>query len=469
MLNVLIFAALSTMCVADIFTAVADLQNLLGAEKEVTSVISAYIDSELERLQQLKKVAKEYAARNAEALSSDTSYVSNPVNAYLLIKRLTSDWKFVETMMTQNSAEQFLKNITEWRRNYDGVKYPQEEDLTGAAVALLRLQDTYKLDTHDLASGKIQNSSVGQQLSSHDCFEVGRAAYNQNDYYHTILWMQEAQLRLENEDPPTANIGDILEYLAFSLYKQGNVKRALALTKKLVQLEPDHPRAKGNVKWYEDMLEDDGKDISELPPLKLERLDDGIPERDAYEALCRGEQKVNVTAQSEVYCYLKMDRPYLKLAPIKVEILRFSPLVVLFKQVISDYEIEVVEKLAIPKLKRATVQNARTGDLEYATYRISKSAWLKGTDHPVIDRINKRIDLMTNLNQETAEELQVANYGIGGHYEPHYDMSTRGEREPYRVGMGNRVATVLIYMSDVESGGATVFNHLGTAVFPSKY
>uniref|UniRef100_A0A9J2PY10 procollagen-proline 4-dioxygenase n=1 Tax=Ascaris lumbricoides TaxID=6252 RepID=A0A9J2PY10_ASCLU len=601
MLNVLIFAVLSTICVADIFTAVADLQNLLGAEKEVTSVISAYIDSELERLQQLKKVANDYAARNAEALSSDASYVSNPVNAYLLIKRLTSDWKFVETMMMQNSAEQFLKNITEWRRNYDevkypqeedltgaavallrlqdtykldthdlasgkiqnnsvgqqlsshdcfevihldspilwcsvsilhsilmqeldDVKYPQEEDLTGAAVALLRLQDTYKLDTHDLASGKIQNSSVGQQLSSHDCFEVGRAAYNQNDYYHTILWMQEAQLRLENEDPPTAKIGDVLEYLAFSLYKQGNIKRALALTKKLVQLEPDHPRAKGNVKWYEDMLEDDNKDISELPPLKLERLDDGIPERD-----------VNVTAQSEVYCYLKMDRPFLKLAPIKVEILRFSPLVVLFKQVISDYEIEVIEKLAIPKLKRATVQNARTGDLEYANYRISKSAWLKETDHPAIDRINKRIDLMTNLNQETAEELQaqnygigghydphfdfarvrfffdfqvanygigghyephydmstVANYGIGGHYEPHYDMSTRGEQEPYSVGMGNRVATVLIYkedtnafktlntgnriatiliyMSDVESGGATVFNHLGNAVFPSKY
>lgn len=55
MLNVLIIALLSTICVADIFTAVADLQNLLGAEKEVTSVISAYIDSELERLQQLKK------------------------------------------------------------------------------------------------------------------------------------------------------------------------------------------------------------------------------------------------------------------------------------------------------------------------------------------------------------------------------------------------------------------------------
>ncbi|VDM29874.1 unnamed protein product [Toxocara canis] len=102
------------------------------------------------------------------------------------------------------------------------------------------------------------------------------------------------------------------------------------------------------------MLED-SKDIAELPPLKLERIDEGIPERDSYEALCRGEQEasifsVNIAEQSKVYCYLKMDRMFLKLAPIKVEILRFDPLVVLFKQIISDYEIEIVEKLATPRV-----------------------------------------------------------------------------------------------------------------------
>lgn len=32
-------------------------------------------------------------------------YVANPVNAYLLIKRLTSDWSYVENMMRNNNAE----------------------------------------------------------------------------------------------------------------------------------------------------------------------------------------------------------------------------------------------------------------------------------------------------------------------------------------------------------------------------
>lgn len=35
------------------------------------------------------------------------------------------------------------------------LKFPSDEDLTGAAVALLRLQDTYQLDTSSVARGKL--------------------------------------------------------------------------------------------------------------------------------------------------------------------------------------------------------------------------------------------------------------------------------------------------------------------------
>lgn len=72
------------------------------------------------------------------------------------------------------------------------------------------------------------------KFPARDCFDIGRAAYNVNDYYHTIIWMEEAQERLRKEMPhETIQLKEILEYLAFSLFKQGNLKRALLLTEQL--------------------------------------------------------------------------------------------------------------------------------------------------------------------------------------------------------------------------------------------
>lgn len=54
------------------------------------------------------------------------------------------------------------------------------------------------------------------------------------------------------------------------------------------------------------------------------------------------------------------------------------------------------------------------------------SAWLYDEHHSKIRTITNRIAAITNLDMETVEPLQVVNYGIGGQYEPHYDMSRVG-------------------------------------------
>lgn len=69
------------------------------------------------------------------------------------------------------------------------------------------------------------------------------------------------------------------------------------------------------------------------------------------------------------------------------------------------------------------MQNYKTGELEFADYRISKSAWLKEHEDDVVENVAKRVEAMTGLTTETAEELQVVNYGVGGHYDPHYDFA----------------------------------------------
>lgn len=88
------------------------------------------------------------------------------------------------------------------------------------------------------------------------------------------------------------------------------------------------------------------------------------------------------------------------------------------------------------------------GNTEYTNYRIAKTAWLKDEDHEVIQKISNRIGDMTGLSMETAEQLQIGNYGIGGHYEPHIDHSADDVIDLFDdIGAGNRIATVLFYVS----------------------
>uniref|UniRef100_A0A914NY93 Tetratricopeptide repeat protein n=1 Tax=Meloidogyne incognita TaxID=6306 RepID=A0A914NY93_MELIC len=90
--------------------------------------------------------------------------------------------------------------------------------------------------------------TFGNMKRPFDCFEIGRIAYNEEDYFHSLLWMQEALDRVKREMPPSIAESEILEYLAFALFKQGNIKHALITTDRLYEIAPSHPRAKGNIK-----------------------------------------------------------------------------------------------------------------------------------------------------------------------------------------------------------------------------
>lgn len=55
---------------------------------------------------------------------------------------------------------------------------------------------------------------------------------------------------------------------------------------------------------------------------------------------------------------------------------------------------------------------------------------------------------------ENGEDIQVLRYEEGQKYEPHYDYFSD---KVNIVRGGHRLATVLMYLSDVEKGGETVF------------
>lgn len=58
------------------------------------------------------------------------------------------------------------------------------------------------------------------------------------------------------------------------------------------------------------------------------------------------------------------------------------------------------------------------------------------------------------LLPENGEAMQILRYELGQKYEPHFDSFAD---EVNRLRGGQRIATVLMYLSDVKKGGETVF------------
>ena len=435
------------------FTSTTDLQLLLDTESELVDKLEVYVAEETARIEKLKKLVRNYQSMRDDAVTVGESYVGNPLNSFLLIKKLTSDWKQVQGLIQTDKGDQFVSNLTEQRAQL-GLRWPSDEDLNGAATGLMRLQDTYRLDSDSLSRGVLNGKYYGPALSAHDCFEIGRQNYNNGDYFHTNVWMEQAMRLHYEEVEKTISRSDILEYLAFSAYMSGNIRRALKLTNEMLELEPEHPRGWGNQKYYQQTLKQKGAslvqrgedglgDADETVNVLKERArreEDLGEERVNYEQLCRGEEFITVGERSKLTCrYYTGHHLYLLIGPVKEEEVYLQPRIVLYHDIITDREIDTIKHLATPRFKRATVQNYKTGELETANYRVSKTAWLKEEEHQHVGNVYSRTHQITGLNMATSEELQVSNYGIGGHYEPHFDFARKEEKNAFAsLGTGNQ-------------------------------
>ncbi|XP_049599412.1 prolyl 4-hydroxylase subunit alpha-2 isoform X3 [Syngnathus scovelli] len=464
---------------AEIFTSIGQMTDLLYTEKELVHSLREYIKAEESKLAEVKSWAKKLDDMTRMSTSDPEAYLAHPVNAYKLMKRLNTEWSHLESLVLQSPSDGFISNMT-MHKQY----FPDEEDEKGAAKALMRLQDTYQLDSEDFSKGRLPGMHSSALLTVDDCFDMGKTAYNEGDYYHAVLWVQQALKQFDAGEDAVVSKSSILDYLSYSVYQMGDLRRAVELTRRLVAIDPSHQRAGGNLRYFETLLlkeqnEQQKKEQSSQPaseePIHLGtyvRPADHLPERDAYEALCRGEgDGMTEARRSRLFCRYQdgNKNPRLLLKPMMEEDEWDSPHIVRYLEALSDYEIEKIKEMAKPRLARATVRDPKTGVLTTAHYRVSKSAWLEEEDGPVIARVNQRIQDITGLTVDTAELLQVANYGVGGQYEPHFDFSRKDEPDAFkRLGTGNRVATFLNYMSDVEAGGATVFPDFGAVIQPRK-
>jgi prolyl 4-hydroxylase len=147
-----------------------------------------------------------------------------------------------------------------------------------------------------------------------------------------------------------------------------------------------------------------------------------------------------------------------------------KPQVILLGNVLSAEECDAIIEHCGTRYTRSTVTAEADGASVVHEGRTSEMAFIQRGEAEVAERIDRRLAALAHWSPECSEPFQLQKYGKTQEYRPHFDWldpDSAGHRSHLARG-GQRLATFILYLCDVEQGGGTVFPSLGLEVFPKK-
>ncbi|VVA25789.1 PREDICTED: probable prolyl 4-hydroxylase [Prunus dulcis] len=136
------------------------------------------------------------------------------------------------------------------------------------------------------------------------------------------------------------------------------------------------------------------------------------------------------------------------------EVISWEPRAFIYHNFLSKEECDYLINLAKPDMVKSTVVDSKTGKSKDSRVRTSSGMFLKRGRDKIVSDIEKRIADFTFIPVEHGEGLQILHYEVGQKYDAHFDYFLD---EFNTKNGGQRIATLLMYLSDVEEGGETVF------------
>lgn len=132
-----------------------------------------------------------------------------------------------------------------------------------------------------------------------------------------------------------------------------------------------------------------------------------------------------------------------------VEVVSWKPRAFVAHGFLSQEEALHLRRLAAVTLRRSTVVGSGGKSVE-DSYRTSYGTFLKRNSDPVVQAVDARVANWVRIPEINGEDMQILRYDVDQYYKKHFD----GLQDDVA---GPRVATVLLYLSDVEEGGETAF------------
>lgn len=147
-----------------------------------------------------------------------------------------------------------------------------------------------------------------------------------------------------------------------------------------------------------------------------------------------------------------------------------QPRVVVLGNLLSADECDALIESARPQLARSLTVATKTGGEELNPDRTSSGTFFARGQTPEVARIEARIARLLHWPIENGEGLQVLHYTPGAEYKPHYDYFDPDEPGTPTILQrgGQRLATLVMYLSEPARGGGTTFPDAGLEVAPVR-
>ena len=147
-----------------------------------------------------------------------------------------------------------------------------------------------------------------------------------------------------------------------------------------------------------------------------------------------------------------------------------QPRVVVLCGVLSDEECDALIAAARPRMARSLTVQTQTGGEELNPDRTSSGMFFNRGESELITRIEARIARLLNWPVDHGEGIQVLHYHPGAEYKPHYDYFDPAEPGTPTILKrgGQRLATLVMYLSEPARGGGTTFPDVGLEVAPQR-
>ena len=143
-----------------------------------------------------------------------------------------------------------------------------------------------------------------------------------------------------------------------------------------------------------------------------------------------------------------------------------DPLIVVVEDFVTASERQHIINLARNKMKRGKV--TMVDQVAESEGRSGSTAWTQQDATPIVRGLVRRVSEIVQIPVHHAESLQIVHYAQAQEYRPHHDSWKLGtEKAVLRTANGGqRLVTALMYLNEVDAGGATGFPKLKLEVDP---